>query len=213
MKRMLLLAASPARCPRPRPWRRRRPASPISTAPRPSSKRFARRATVPTATAPRGESEPRRTAGRVYHPATCALQVGTARESGHAGDGGDAATRRDDGARNLFFARRSRRASRRRTRRSSRRDRSSSAAATRRPGIPACAACHAPNGAGVAKNYPRLAGQYADYTYAQLKAFKAGERGADKDGKDVNGGIMATIAARMTDAQMKAVAEYTSGLR
>jgi cytochrome c553 len=80
-------------------------------------------------------------------------------------------------------------------------------------GIPACAACHAPNGAGIAKNYPRLAGQYADYTYAQLKAFKAGERGADKEGKDVNGRIMVTIAGRMTDAQMKAVAEYTSGLR
>ena len=80
-------------------------------------------------------------------------------------------------------------------------------------GIPACAACHAPNGAGVAKNYPRLAGQHADYTYAQLKAFKAGERGADKDGKDVNGTIMVTVAARMSDAQMKAVAEYASGLR
>ncbi len=80
-------------------------------------------------------------------------------------------------------------------------------------GIPACAACHAPNGAGVAKNYPRLAGQHTDYTYAQLKAFKAGERGADKDGKDVNGAIMVTVAARMTDAQMKAIAEYTSGLR
>jgi cytochrome c553 len=80
-------------------------------------------------------------------------------------------------------------------------------------GVPACAACHAPNGAGVPKSYPRLAGQYADYTYAQLKAFKAGERGADKDGKDVNGRIMATIAAKMSDSQMKAVAEYTSGLR
>ncbi len=63
-------------------------------------------------------------------------------------------------------------------------------------GVPACAACHTPNGAGIAKNYPRLAGQYADYTYAQLKAFKAGERGADKDGKDVNGRIMGTIAAQ-----------------
>lgn len=80
-------------------------------------------------------------------------------------------------------------------------------------GVPACAACHAPTGAGIAKNYPRLAGQYADYTYAQLKAFKAGERGADKDGKDVNGRIMGTIAARMSDGQMKAVAEYASGLR
>jgi len=80
-------------------------------------------------------------------------------------------------------------------------------------GLPACAACHSPNGAGVRKNYPRLAGQYADYAYAQLKAFKSGERAADKDGKDVNGRIMATIANKMTDAQMRAVAEYTSGLR
>jgi len=80
-------------------------------------------------------------------------------------------------------------------------------------GTPACSACHLPSGAGVAKNYPRLAGQHADYTYAQLKAFKSGERGADKGGKDVNGTIMATIAQRMTDAQMKAVAEYASGLR
>jgi cytochrome c553 len=80
-------------------------------------------------------------------------------------------------------------------------------------GMPACAACHSPNGAGIPKNYPRLAGQYADYTYAQLRAFRVGERGADKDGKDVNGKIMATIAARMTEAEMKALAEYTSGLR
>ena len=80
-------------------------------------------------------------------------------------------------------------------------------------GIPACAACHAPNGAGIPKNYPRLAGQHADYTLAQLKAFKAGERGLDKDGKDINGRIMATIAAKMSEAQMKAVAEYASGLR
>ena len=65
----------------------------------------------------------------------------------------------------------------------------------------------------MAKNYPRLAGQHADYTDAQLKAFKSGERGADKGGKDANGTIMATIAQRMTDAQMKAVAEYASGLR
>ncbi len=80
-------------------------------------------------------------------------------------------------------------------------------------GVPACAACHGPDGSGVPKNYPRLGGQYAEYTYAQLKAFKQGERGADKEGKDVNGRIMAAITSRMTDAQMKAVAEYTSGLR
>jgi cytochrome c553 len=80
-------------------------------------------------------------------------------------------------------------------------------------GVPACAACHSPTGAGVPKNYPRLAGQYADYTFAQLKAFKAGERGADPGGKDVNGRVMNTVAQQLTDAQMKAIADYAAGLR
>ena len=79
--------------------------------------------------------------------------------------------------------------------------------------VPACAGCHSPTGAGVPKNYPRLASQYADYVYAQLKAFKSGARGADPGGKDVNGRIMATIAGDMTDEQMKAVADYAMGLR
>ena len=79
--------------------------------------------------------------------------------------------------------------------------------------LPACAACHAPDGAGIPKNYPRLAGQHADYTLAQLKAFKAGERGNDKEGKDVNGRIMAAIAAKLTEQQMQALAQYTQGLR
>jgi cytochrome c553 len=80
-------------------------------------------------------------------------------------------------------------------------------------GMPACAACHSPNGVGVPKNFPRLSGQHSDYTYAQLKAFKAGERGNDKDGKDVDGKIMWTVAQRMSDTQMKALADYASGLR
>jgi cytochrome c553 len=80
-------------------------------------------------------------------------------------------------------------------------------------GVPACAACHLPTGAGMPKNFPRLAGQYADYTYAQLKAFKAGERGADAAGKDINGRVMNAIAQKMNDAQMKAVADYAAGLR
>lgn len=80
-------------------------------------------------------------------------------------------------------------------------------------GLPACAACHSPTGAGIPKNYPRLAGQYADYTYAQLKAFKAGERGADKDGKDPQGKIMSAVAQKMSDDQMKALADYAAGLR
>ncbi|HEY8244342.1 MAG TPA: c-type cytochrome [Casimicrobiaceae bacterium] len=80
-------------------------------------------------------------------------------------------------------------------------------------GIPACSACHGPAGAGLPKNYPRLGGQWADYTVAQLKAFRSGERGSDPAGKDQNGKIMAGVARGMTDAQMKAVAEYAQGLR
>ncbi|HEX6136684.1 MAG TPA: c-type cytochrome, partial [Casimicrobiaceae bacterium] len=60
---------------------------------------------------------------------------------------------------------------------------------------------------------PRLAGQYADYTYAQLKAFKVGERGADAAGKDVNGRVMTAIASKLTDEQMKAIADFAAGLR
>ena len=80
-------------------------------------------------------------------------------------------------------------------------------------GIPACASCHAANGGGIPKNYPRVGGQHADYTYAQLQAFKAGQRGNDKDGKDVNGRIMVDIASRLSDAQMKSLADYMAGLR
>ena len=79
--------------------------------------------------------------------------------------------------------------------------------------VPACAACHSPTGVGIPKNYPRLAGQYADYVYAQLKAFNSGARGADPGGQDANGRIMGAIAHDMSDAQMKAVADYAEGLR
>jgi cytochrome c553 len=79
-------------------------------------------------------------------------------------------------------------------------------------GVPACAACHAPDGAGIPSRYPRLGGQYADYTLAQLRAFKAGERGIDKEGKDVNGRIMAQIAGRMNEQAIAAAAQYAAGL-
>lgn len=80
-------------------------------------------------------------------------------------------------------------------------------------GVPACSACHGPTGAGIPKNYPRVGGQFADYTYAQLKAYGAGQRGMDKEGKDANGRIMHAIARQMSDVQMRAVAEYVAGLR
>jgi cytochrome c553 len=78
--------------------------------------------------------------------------------------------------------------------------------------LPACAGCHAATGEGMPINYPRLAGQFAEYTFAQLKAFRDERRGNDKEGRDVNGRIMAEIAARMSDQDMRAVAEYAAGL-
>ncbi len=79
-------------------------------------------------------------------------------------------------------------------------------------GLPACASCHSPDGAGVPSRYPRLGGQHADYALAQLKAFKSGERGMDKGGKDTNGRVMAQVAAKLSENEMQALAQYTSGL-
>ena len=70
--------------------------------------------------------------------------------------------------------------------------------------VPACASCHGASGAGIPVQYPRLAGQHQDYTVAQLGLFKAGTR------KSVE---MATIAKRMSDEEMKAVADYVAGLK
>lgn len=71
--------------------------------------------------------------------------------------------------------------------------------------VPACAACHGANGSGIPKQFPRLAGQHADYTYQQLKTFRTGER--------ANAPMMMVIATKMTDAEMQAVADYMQGLR
>jgi len=72
-------------------------------------------------------------------------------------------------------------------------------------GVPACAACHSPTGAGIPSQYPRLGGQWADYSYAQLVAFSNGTR--------KNGPMMTTIAGKMSDLEMKAVSDYIAGLR
>ncbi len=71
--------------------------------------------------------------------------------------------------------------------------------------VPACAGCHSPTGAGIPAQYPRLAGQHADYAEAQLNGFRAGQR--------ANGPMMTTIAARLSDREIKAVTDYTAGLR
>lgn len=71
--------------------------------------------------------------------------------------------------------------------------------------IAACAGCHSPNGAGIPAQYPRLAGQFAEYTEKQLTAFRQGTR--------KNSAQMTAIAALMSDAEIKAVSDYIAGMR
>jgi len=72
-------------------------------------------------------------------------------------------------------------------------------------GVAACASCHGASGSGIPAQYPRLAGQHQDYTVAQLQAFKTGGRH--------NSTQMVSLAKRMSDDEMKAVADYISGLK
>jgi cytochrome c553 len=79
-----------------------------------------------------------------------------------------------------------------------------------RGGIPdrqvaACMGCHAPNGAGIPAQYPRLSGQHAEYTASQLVAFR--------DGVRKNNAQMTGVAAKMNDREIKAVSDYIAGLR
>jgi cytochrome c553 len=71
--------------------------------------------------------------------------------------------------------------------------------------IAACAGCHSPNGAGIPAQYPRLSGQHADYTVAQLTQFREGVRN--------NSVQMTQIAAKLNDREIRAVADYIAGLR
>ena len=71
--------------------------------------------------------------------------------------------------------------------------------------VAACASCHGATGAGVPVQYPRLAGQNQDYTIAQLTAFRAGTR--------KNSAPMTTLAKRLSDDEMRAVADYIAGLK
>jgi cytochrome c553 len=71
--------------------------------------------------------------------------------------------------------------------------------------VAACAGCHGPNGSGIPAQYPRISGQHAEYTEAQLVAYRSGER--------KNSVQMSAIASRMSDAEIKAVADYIAGVR
>jgi cbb3-type cytochrome c oxidase subunit III len=71
--------------------------------------------------------------------------------------------------------------------------------------VPACAGCHSPNGAGIPAQYPRIAGQHQDYAVAQLTNFRTGAR--------TNSAQMTAVGKRLSDEEMKAVADYVAGLR
>jgi len=74
-------------------------------------------------------------------------------------------------------------------------------------GVAACASCHGPSGAGIPAQFPRVAGQFAEYTLAQLQAFQLGERANDPNQ------MMRVISARLSDREIRAVSEYIAGLR
>lgn len=71
--------------------------------------------------------------------------------------------------------------------------------------IAACSGCHSPNGAGIPAQYPRMSGQHADYTVAQLTGFR--------DGVRKNALQMTQVAAKLNDREIKAVSDYIAGLR
>lgn len=73
-------------------------------------------------------------------------------------------------------------------------------------GVPACAGCHGPAGQGIPVQFPRLSGQWAGYTANQLTAFTQGP------GARNNSEPMHAIASRLSDSEIKAVADYISGL-
>lgn len=75
-------------------------------------------------------------------------------------------------------------------------------------GLPACMACHGPNGSGMpAAKWPKLASQYSAYVETQLHAFAKGERSNDPNG------MMRDIASKMSDDEIKAVSAYVFGLK
>ena len=77
-------------------------------------------------------------------------------------------------------------------------------------GIPACAACHGPDGRGnPGPAYPSLAGQHAGYTAAQLTAYRAGT--VLGKGQQANA-VMAGVAKALTDEEIQALATYAQGL-
>jgi cytochrome c553 len=84
-------------------------------------------------------------------------------------------------------------------------------------GMAACSGCHGPDGKGnKGAAYPALAGQHADYIAKQLKAFRQGADQPGEAGSRVNDGdakTMRSIAEKMSDLEIDALASFISGLR
>ncbi len=75
-------------------------------------------------------------------------------------------------------------------------------------GMPACVGCHQPNGEGLnLALYPKLNGQHASYTAKQLTDFREGDRVNDGDAM-----IMRSIAAKLSNKDIKAISSYIEGL-
>jgi len=76
-------------------------------------------------------------------------------------------------------------------------------------GVPACMACHGPDGRGMAgAGFPQLGGQWTDYVAAKLKEFKDGTLWGD----DANAKVMPAIAQKLSDLEINALASYVEGL-
>jgi len=83
-------------------------------------------------------------------------------------------------------------------------------------GVAACAGCHGPAGQGIdAAGFPALAGQHASYTELQLRAFRAAGRedlGAPSYRRNDDGSMMQSVAAKLSDTEIRAIASYIFGL-
>ena len=81
--------------------------------------------------------------------------------------------------------------------------------------VAACAGCHSPNGSGIPAQYPRLSGQHADYTAAQLVKFRtaANDKTVKGDAHRPNSVQMMQVASRLNDTEIRAVSDYIAGLR
>ena len=76
-------------------------------------------------------------------------------------------------------------------------------------GVAACSSCHGPDGAGNAQaGFPRIGGQSAQYTAAQLTAYREGERRSD----EAYGAMMRGVSKGLSDREIVVLSDYISGL-